>query len=167
MAWMLPRNALPRPRTAVVFIRRLFIGVVFIYALVSLTLGGTPTARWALYAGAALWCGVSLAFMLLSSDGRTTKKSRWSGLFRGLELVCVNIALTLVLGEGGLRLVGFCSGNSLILSDALDNYRLVPGRDYGHGLRGDSLGFPGEDFVREKRPGIFRIAALGDSFAVG
>src|SRR5262249_38722881 len=34
-------------------------------------------------------------------------------------------------------------------------------------LRGNNLGYPGRDFEPQRQPGLLRIAALGDSFAVG
>ena len=37
----------------------------------------------------------------------------------------------------------------------------------GAGLRGNGLGYSGHEFQQEKRPGVLRIAALGDSFALG
>jgi hypothetical protein len=49
----------------------------------------------------------------------------------------------------------------------MDAYRLAPGYAYGSGLRGNALGYPGRDFQLDKEPGRFRVAALGDSFAVG
>jgi len=83
------------------------------------------------------------------------------------ELLGVNLALTLALGEVTLRSFAACTGQSWLLQNSLDSYRLQPGRDYGAGLRGNALGFPGPEFERQKRQGVLRIAALGDSFAVG
>ena len=45
MAWMAAGAASAQLRSGFVFIRRLFIGVVLSYALISLTLGGGPAAR--------------------------------------------------------------------------------------------------------------------------
>jgi len=81
--------------------------------------------------------------------------------------VAFNIALTLFLGEYGLRLYGSWSGRSLLVADTIDAYKLAPGHDYGGGLRGNNLGYPGKDFVIDKRQGVRRLAVLGDSFAVG
>jgi hypothetical protein len=77
------------------------------------------------------------------------------------------VVLTLVLGEGSIRLLSAVTGTSLLVSDAIDAHKLVPDHDYGFGLRGNRLGFAGHEFEKEKPPGVFRIAALGDSFAVG
>src|SRR5438309_2918097 len=103
MAWMAAGIASARLRSGLVFIRRLFVGVVLSYALISLTLGGMPAARWSFYAAVASWSGLSLVSMLSSDHRKAMNKGRWSGSRRGLELVCVNLALTLVLAEGALR----------------------------------------------------------------
>jgi hypothetical protein len=85
----------------------------------------------------------------------------------GLEVLGVNLALTLILAEVSLRVYAYSSGGSLLFGNTLDAYRLAPGQDYGGGLHGNRLGYPGREFQRDKRPGIYRIAALGDSFAIG
>jgi hypothetical protein len=84
-----------------------------------------------------------------------------------LEVVVTNLALTLVLAEGCLRALAACGHDSVLFSSSLDAYRLTPGRDYGAGLRGNSRGYPGPEVAPDKPPGVVRIAALGDSFAVG
>jgi hypothetical protein len=66
-----------------------------------------------------------------------------------------------------LRLCAALQGTSPLLDNALDTCRLLPGLDYGAGLRGNNLGYPGPNFVPVKSPNVARIAALGDSFAVG
>jgi hypothetical protein len=76
-------------------------------------------------------------------------------------------ALGIVLVEVCLRAQAVCSGEAPALANALQACRLVPGHNYGAGLRGNRLGYPGPEFQRERQPGIARIAALGNSFAVG
>lgn len=135
--------------------------MVAAYVLASLGLGGTQWAR-------PVWYGLMLSWFAVLWLGRRWSSNISSGKFlRGLEVVGCNVALTLVLAELALRLVAAGSGVSPLVSHALDAYRLVPGHDYGGGLRGNSLGYPGPDFQPDKPPGTFRIAALGDSFAVG
>jgi hypothetical protein len=142
------------------FVRRLFIGEIAAYVLVSLILGGTSAARPA-------FCFLSLGCFVWLWLRRKHLAAAPKKVGRILEIVGFNLALTLLSGELALRAFAFCTGHSLMVSDSLDAYRLDPGREYGQGLRGNRLGFPGPDFQRGKRPGIFRIAALGDSFAVG
>src|SRR5262249_38478976 len=139
------------------FVRRFVTGVVAAYVVTSLTFGGSSYAKTVFYGLTASW-GIFLW------SGQRLPPSR---RLYTLELIAWNVALTLVLAEVALRSYGVLSGRSLLLDDTLDAYRLVPGRDYGGGLRGNRLGYPGGDFERDKRPGIFRIAALGDSFAIG
>jgi hypothetical protein len=88
-------------------------------------------------------------------------------VFGALEVAFTNLALTLLLAEGCLRALAACGHDSVLISNSLDAYRLAPGRDYGAGLRGNSLGYPGPDIPPVKPPGVVRIAALGDSFALG
>jgi hypothetical protein len=83
------------------------------------------------------------------------------------ELLATNLVLTLILAELALRAYCAVAGTSLVVCDTLDAHRLVPGQDYGGGLLGNHLGYPGRDFQKATRPGVLRIAALGDSFAVG
>jgi hypothetical protein len=141
------------------FGRRLLVGVVIAYVLAVLLLGGTPSARPVFYALAGAWAGL----LGLHAWWRP-RLPRFLGW---IELAATNVALTLLLGELALRGYGLAAGQSLLLSATLDAHRLVPDRDYGHGLCGNNLGYPGPDFRRERRPGVRRIAALGDSFAVG
>jgi hypothetical protein len=72
-----------------------------------------------------------------------------------------------VLAELSLRVHASLTGHSPVADRILEAYRLVPGRDYGFGLHGNSLGYAGPEFQRQRRWGVFRIAALGDSFAIG
>jgi hypothetical protein len=139
-------------------LRRLVVGIVLVYTATSLTLGGMAAAKPLFYALAACWSA------LVSWRGR---QQAGTGMSHVVEVILTNVALTLLLGETALRGFAGLAGNSLLVNNTLDAYRLVPGRDYGGGLRGNSLGYPGSDFQRNKRPDVFRIAGLGDSFAVG
>jgi hypothetical protein len=137
------------------FLRRSAVGLVLLYAAVALTLGGTPAARPAWYGLTAAW----LAWVAWSAR-RGWEWGRWS------EVVAANVALALVLGEGSLQLLAAATHTALV-GDDLDGFRLIPGHDYGDGLIGNRRGYPGPDYTDAKRPGVLRIAALGDSFAVG
>jgi hypothetical protein len=167
-------GALFRDIDFVRLIRRVLTGGVAVYVAVSLTLGGTRAARPVFQGLLAGWV-LLLVLVQYRLRARHSKEHgadapRPSGggtLFRRLELIAFNLALTLVMAEFALRAFAAWGGTSLFLSDALEAHLLAPGRDYGGGLRGNALGYPGPDFQEGKRPGVFRIAALGDSFAVG
>jgi hypothetical protein len=138
------------------FGRRLAVGLVLLYVAVVLTLGGTPLAKPVLYSLSGIW----VVGLLLCSRLRLSKLAR-------VEIPLTNIALTLVLAEVALRAWAVAAGTSLLIRDNLDAYRLVPGRDYGSGLCGNRLGYPGLELIAEKMPGVLRIAAVGDSFSLG
>jgi hypothetical protein len=140
------------------FLRRSLVAAVLLYTVTVLLWGGSPAAP-RLFGGACL-----LAMLLLALTCRSCPKRAWA---RGLELVLTNLALVLLLGELALRGAISWQGGSLLVSQALDAHRLRPGHDYGGGLRGNRLGYPGRDFEPERPPGVLRVAALGDSFAVG
>jgi hypothetical protein len=150
-------NQSSRVQTAVPFLRWSLISGVASVAVVSLTLGGTSAARPAFVA--TLATGIVFFWFL---------RSRLANFrLRIFEIICFNCALTCLFAELTLRTWALLSGHSLVVSNALDAHRLLPGHDYGQGLHGNSLGFPGPDFQIERRPGVFRVAALGDSFAIG
>jgi hypothetical protein len=140
------------------FFRRALAAAVLLYTVTVLTWGGSHAAVPVLLA-------TSLTALLpLAFTARIPSRHAWS---RSLELILTNLALFLLLGELALRGVIACQGGSALVRQTLDGQRLRPGHDYGDGLRGNRLGYPGREFDRQHRSGILRIAALGDSFAVG
>jgi hypothetical protein len=151
----------PRVLASLVLARRLVMGVLAAVVITSLGLGGDARARGVFYALTFVWCVV-----LALCRRRAATPARCAALRRS-ELVLWNVAASVVLGEVALRAYSAVTGSSILLNDNLDAYRLTPGTDYGAGLRGNRLGYPGREFDRVKAPGVFRIAALGDSFAVG
>jgi hypothetical protein len=145
------------------FGRRLFTGIVILYAGASLTLGGTRAALPAFYALSAAWAFWQWQHRRTAGEGMCRARR----FVAAAEVALTNLALALVLAEAALRAYGASVGLSLLIDDTLDAHRLTPGQDYGRGLRGNRLGYPGRDFQETKSAGIFRIAALGDSFALG
>lgn len=152
------------------FWQRLLTGVGVAYIGTVLTLGGRPEAKVAFR-----WLAVAWAFFLclhyrlgepvLDAGGRLRRRQRQSIRALGqIELAATLLVATLTAAELGLRTWG---DPALAAANALDAYRLDRGRDYGRGLRGNALGYPGPDFQTQKPPGVLRIAALGNSFAVG
>lgn len=149
--------------------RRFFTGTILAYLVVSCSLGGAHAARPVFYAFTLGWL-ICLCSRRMGrvAPSRTGPDSNPRGrAIRSLEVLGFNVALTLVVAEFSLRVLAFLSGSSFLAGASLDAYRLTPGRDYGGGLRGNRLGYPGEEFRQEKRADVYRIVALGDSFAVG
>jgi hypothetical protein len=140
------------------FVRRALVTAVLLYAGTVLTFGGSPPALRIFQ----LACLVTLLPLVL-----TARRCLRHATGHTLELVFTNLACCLLVGELALRCAIAWQGGSILVSQALDANRLRPGHDYGAGLRGNRLGYPGSEFERERRPGVLRIAALGDSFAVG
>ncbi|MEX2207666.1 MAG: hypothetical protein WEF50_15680 [Myxococcota bacterium] len=90
---------------------------------------------------------------------------------RPLDVLSVNLALLLVLTEAGARVVQALAPSPLLVppnakaENAMGAQLLPPGSVY-RGFPVNSLGFVDEEFRRARAPGVGRIAALGDSFAV-
>jgi hypothetical protein len=145
------------------FVRRLLVGEVVLYVLVVLFLGGTAAAKPVFRALAVAW-GVGLVWYSRRAADRPHPPSPF---YRWAELIVTNLALALLLAEVSLRLYALAYRDSLLVAGTLDAHRLTPGRNYGNGLRGNRLGYPGPDRPEQKPAGVRRIAALGDSFAVG
>jgi hypothetical protein len=138
--------------------RRLLVGVVLAYTGVAFTLGGTPAARPVFYCLAGLWCMTLCVGIMRGTTPIVCR--RW-------EVLASNVALTLLAGELSLQGYAALSGRSILADASLDAHRLQPGRDYGDGLIGNRLGYPGPELPKARSPGVIRIAALGDSFAIG
>jgi hypothetical protein len=144
------------------FLRRGVGGAVLVYVVVILTLGGTRAAQPVLYGLIGLWLVVHAA-----ASEWSTRQHRALRLAYWFDVLATNLALTLVLGEAALQLVAAVNGQSVLCTATLDAHRLRPGYDYGDGLVGNRLGYPGPELCPARKPGVVRVAALGDSFAVG
>ena len=91
-----------------------------------------------------------------------------SRAFRVGELVLWNLVLALVTLEAGVRLYIAFGDSPAWLTPEPDTvlYRLDPSREW-LGRPPNSRGFYDEEFVEQRRPGVTRVVALGDSYAVG
>ena len=151
----------PILKTALILARRLVTLWVVLLAATALLMGGARhdqlLFRVALAASTIVLC---VASWLL-------RDSSQPGWLRSIELIFFNLAVFLMLGEASLRLLNVYSPKALLLPRVLDSFRLEPGRDYGAGLRGNRLGYPGPDHPLQKTVNVYRVAALGDSFAIG
>jgi hypothetical protein len=146
------------------FWRWLLSGLILLYALTVLTVGGSASARYVFRALSLGWV-VAVARLSLRSHAGWTRAER--RCWRYLDLAATNVALFLLLGELSLRAYAAWSGQSLLVQSGMEAYRLAPHRNYGGLLFTNSLGYASREFERDNRPGVRRIAALGDSFAVG
>ena len=91
---------------------------------------------------------------------------------RLLDRMTFSSLLLLALGEGTLRILAACTDSPLLVAaDANAADRVRHQRYRAHGMHCgrpcNALGFVDEEFALQRTPGLRRIVALGDSFAVG
>lgn len=134
--------------------RRVCVGWVAGYLAISLLAGTQPWAE-------ALFRGYALCWLLC------VLCCRWNPEAGFWELALTNVAAALLLGEATLQSWAWLRGESFLLSGALDGHKLAPGRDYGHGLVGNRLGYPGPLPANTTPSGRVRVAVVGDSFTIG
>jgi hypothetical protein len=115
--------------------------------------------------------GISLALGLVA-HARPPVERAVARVRRGLDLATLAFVLSFGLAELELRLLARCVDSPLLsppdarADEVIRAFRLKPGqRTRGTVVNAD--GFLGGEFARARRPGVKRIVALGDSFAVG
>jgi hypothetical protein len=150
-------------------IARLLLHAAFL-SLCAVWMSGTekPSGPYAALVAAA-------AVALLGPLSVPGARQRWLSWLRRaarpLDVLSINVALLLALTEGGARLLQVLAPSPLLVppnakaENAIRSQSLPPGSMY-RGFPVNSLGFVDEEFQRPREPGIGRIAALGDSFAV-
>jgi hypothetical protein len=112
-------------------------------------------------AAAALWRPARRGAAALLRRGR-----------RAIDLVTVNVMLLVAFAECGVRALAAVVDSPLLVAEsAAASERVRHHRYPPHGLHNDrrcnSLGLFDEEFELARKPGVRRIVALGDSFAVG
>jgi lysophospholipase L1-like esterase len=142
-------------------------GILVVFFVLGLLFTGHDTARYPCRSACALWT----AIVILPVGLPPRWLDRWSALWRWrairwTDLFAGNLVVLVITLELALRALALWVGQDALLLNRSAGYRLAPGR-YAHGLRVNSLGFADDEFVQPKRPGVFRIAALGDSFSAG
>ncbi|MGE4607230.1 MAG: SGNH/GDSL hydrolase family protein, partial [Myxococcota bacterium] len=90
-----------------------------------------------------------------------------------IPLLIASIAVSLVLAEFIVRTTGVGPSIQVIFEENYQlsenpilEYELRPGSSY-EGVTINSSGFRDREYTREKPPGVFRIAAIGDSVSFG
>ena len=87
---------------------------------------------------------------------------------RRADLVLWNVVVSFLLAEAVLRAYLALGSAPAWLDPSPDSvrYRLEPAQEW-LGTRPNSLGFYDVEWTEQRRPGVFRIVALGDSYSVG
>jgi hypothetical protein len=143
------------------FWRWLAVGPVVCY-LLALALGPDPAAFHVFVAALAAW--KTLAFVPLALSPATRQR-----LARRLAVPAVTrlgraaflLSAALLVSEATVRLYAFVAGDSLPATYVARGRRLPPGELF-RGREVNSQGYWDAEFQNKPRPGVFRIAALGD-----
>ncbi len=165
--WRRPQLGMAFPFLCrIAFYRWLLAGWFAVFLILGFKYRGDPEARYLCRALCAAWLAVAISPLLwpqaaIGRCGRLVQTRTW----RALDLVVGNLAIGLLLAEATLRIGVAFTGLDALWLDQANEYRLRPGV-YSTGLRANSLGFADTEFQREKRPGVPRVAVLGDSFSV-
>lgn len=149
------------------FWRWLLVGLLGIFCVLGLWMPGQDLARYPCRGACAFWFALLLLPFLIP-DALVQRLVAWSQTrwFKLLDLAVGNLVLLAILLELGLRGLALWTGQDALLFNRTTGYRLKPGV-YENGLRANSLGFADEEWTKQKRSGVVRIAALGDSFSAG
>ncbi len=147
-----------------VFWRGLIVGAIASYLVAAIAFP-YPGVEYVFAALAAAWYTLGLVWVrwpnrmpaLRNWGARRSAATFGWCLFLGV--------LALAIGEAGLRIYGHLVDDHLPITVAARARQLAPGSK----LRGrsvNSLGYWGSDFRREPRPGMLRVAVLGDEVAL-
>jgi hypothetical protein len=149
------------------YVRRLFLGILASYLVVLFTVGGQAGDGYIFRLLASVWVAGLTAcyrFVPTSASGRA---AWWRTALSAVDLIATNLALILVLGEVSLRGYVAVTGDSPYVQSGWRAWKLPPNRDHRGLFLSNSLGYADEEFQEAKSPEAYRVAALGDSFAVG
>lgn len=143
-------------------LRWLFVGTVVSYAA-SLGLGFDPGVRWLFRAALIGW--YTLGLSLLLAGPRTERFLHWLRGHRHARLAA-NFAfyslLAVVSCEVSVRLVTLAVDDRTTVTYVAQGLRLEPGSEF-RGRIVNRHGYWDDDFQRRSRPGVYRIAVLGDA----
>lgn len=115
----------------------------------------------------AFWLAMLLLPLAAPDSWRVAAASlRRSRMFRVLDLAVGNLVVMFLVTEIVLQAWSALSQHDPLMLRRVASRLLSPGV-HAHGVRANSLGFPDDEFRRERTPGVPRVAMLGDSFSVG
>lgn len=158
--WQRRSVALPRP-VRLLFLKWIFAGAVLCY-VAGLLLGPDPSIGYLFCAAVAAWYTIGLWLLVCKPDlvagisqylarrllGRTNH-----ALFAG---ICAIVA-----AESVVRFYSLIAGDPLPETYVAKTHALPPGQEF-RGRQVNTLGYWDKEFKPDPRPGIFRIAVLGD-----
>jgi hypothetical protein len=143
------------------FWKSLFAGGVLCY-VAGLFLGPNPGVGYLFVAGLAIWYTVALAVLVVPPP----KFSGWlqrnrNGFLQRFGHALVASLMLSVGAEAVLRLYSLLADDPLPASYVASTLALPPGEHHA-GQLVNAEGYWDEEFRRQPRPGVFRIAVLGD-----
>ncbi len=151
----------PRLGPSALFWRWLLVGLVLTY-LVGLALGPEPSVRYFFRASLAVWYTLGLIPLCVSPAPLVHwQRLRRNRIAASLGWLLVVAASTFLSAEVGLQAFDQCTGTTVI--EAL---KLEPGSLFGGG-KINQQGYWDDEFDSQRRPGFFRVAALGGSIPLG
>jgi hypothetical protein len=130
--------------------------------LAMLALGPDRHGRYLFRAAVGLWYTLMLVPVVVPEAlaGRWFVWARWRPLRQAARAAFLTL-LVAATAELGLRLYGSLRGDPLDAAVLAQQCLLAPGSDLG-GRRVNRLGYWDDEFQIERRPGVLRVAVIGD-----
>ena len=143
------------------FWRWLAVGPVACY-LIALALGPDPAVFHVFVAALAAWATLAFVPLAISPSTRQRLAQRLAlRSVRRLGWAAFLLCAALLISEATVRLYAAVGGESLPATYVARGRRLAPGEQF-RGRAVNSQGYWDAEFQQDARPGMFRIAALGD-----
>lgn len=161
VGWLKGTLALLRLDRRPLFWRWLAVGPVVCY-LLAMLLGPDPAVVHVFVAALSVWATLAFVPVVLSPAvrkrlGAILARRPARRLGWGAFLLCS----APLISEATVRLYAFAAGESLPATYVARGRKLPPG-EWRHGRAVNSQGYWDDEFQPATRPGVFRIAALGD-----
>ncbi len=154
-------RALLRPQQRLLYLKWLLAGAAICY-FAGLMLGPDPSVGYLFCAGVIAWHTLGLWVLIKRPDllSRVADRMQQRLLCRTNQVVLASIC-SVVSVEGVLRVYAVVADDPLAESYVAKTHVLPPGREI-RGRQVNTLGYWDKEFRVAPRPGIFRIAVLGD-----